>query len=153
MAIVLLFGMCNIQYVFLLQYKKESEAQFLDSDEELNKDSIVIRGLDYEATYLFRVVAVDGKHTTPSEVESIYTYSKLPLPSDVSGGSGGVQSLENAQWFIGMLLAVIFLVLVCIVVCVIKRNRGGKYAVQEREERQGRRDPYDEGGFPEYTQP
>jgi len=61
--------------------------------------------------------------------------------------------LEHARWFIGMLLAVIFLVLVCVVVCVIKRNRGGKYAVQEREERQGRRDPYDEGGFPEYTQP
>jgi hypothetical protein len=42
---------------------------------------------------------------------------------------------------------------VCVIVCLIKRNRGGKYAVQEREERQGRRDPYDEGGFPEYTQP
>merc|ERR1712083_1158905 len=25
--------------------------------------------------------------------------------------------------------------------------------VQESEERQGRRDPYDDGGFPEYTQP
>ena len=32
-------------------------------------------------------------------------------------------------------------------------SRGGKYAVQESEERQGRRDPYDDGGFPEYTQP
>ena len=80
--------------------------------------------------------------------------SQLPLPTDLEGGTGGqVQSLENAQWFIGMLLAVIFLILVCVVVCVVKRNRGGKYAVQEREERQGRRDPYDEGGFPEYTQP
>ena len=49
----------------------------MDSIEELNKDSIVIRGLDYDNTYEFRVVAVDGKHTTPSEVESIYTYSKV----------------------------------------------------------------------------
>ena len=140
---------------FFVQYKKESQAQFEDSRDELNKDSIVIRGLDYDETYLFRVVAVDGVHSTPSEVESIYTYSKLPMPTDLEGGggAGSVQSLENAQWFIGMLLAVIFLILVCIVVCVIKRNRGGKYAVQEREERQGRRDPYDEGGFPEYTQP
>ena len=84
----------------------------------------------------------------------ILAFSQLPLPTDLEGGTGGqVQSLENAQWFIGMLLAVIFLILVCVVVCVVKRNRGGKYAVQEREERQGRRDPYDEGGFPEYTQP
>ena len=56
-------------------------------------------------------------------------------------------------WFIGMMLAVVFLILCCVVVCLIKRNRGGKYAVQESEERQGRRDPYDDGGFPEYTQP
>lgn len=61
--------------------------------------------------------------------------------------------MASSGWFIGMLLAVIFLILVCVIVCVIKRNRGGKYAVQEKEERQGRRDPYDEGGFPEYTQP
>ena len=39
------------------------------------------------------------------------------------------------------------------IVCFIKRNRGGKYAVQESEERQGRREPYDDAGFSEYTKP
>ena len=135
---------------FFVQYKKENEPEFLRSDEELNKDSIVIRGLDSDYTYHFRVVAVDGVHQTPSETISIYTYSTLPPPA---GAGGAVQPLAHSGWFIGMLLAVIFLILVCVIVCVIKRNRGGKYAVQEREERQGRRDPYDEGGFPEYTQP
>jgi len=137
---------------FYVQYKKETEPMFLDSPEELNKNSVVIRGLDYDLKYLFRVVAVDGALQTPSETETIYTYSVLPS-NVLTDPESAVQSLEHARWFIGMLLAVIFLVLVCIVVCVIKRNRGGKYAVQEREERQGRRDPYDEGGFPEYTQP
>lgn len=133
---------------FYVQYKKTMETQFLSSDEELNEDSIVVRGLEPDYTYDFRVVAVDGNHETPSEVLPVYTYATLP-----SSGAAGAQPLAHSGWFIGMLLAVLFLILVCIVVCLIKRNRGGKYAVQESEERQGRRDPYDEGGFPEYTQP
>ena len=127
------------------------DPQFLSSDEELNEDSIVVRGLDPDYTYDFRVVAVDGEHQTPSEVLPVYTYSTLPASGAAGAGAG--QNLAHSGWFIGMLLAVLFLILVCVVVCVVKRNRGGKYAVQESEERQGRRDPYDEGGFPEYTQP
>ena len=122
------------------------EDQFQKSDDELNEDSIVISGLDPDYTYDFRVVAVDGKHQTPSEVLPVYTYSRLPDPA-------GTQNLAHSGWFIGMILSVLFLIIICIIVCIIKRNRGGKYAVQEKEERQGRRDPYDEGGFPEYTQP
>jgi len=123
------------------------ETQFKSSEEELNQDSIVVGGLDPEYTYDFRVVAVDGDHETPSETIPVYTY---PGP-----GKGGLnqQPMATSGWFIGMMLAVVFLILCCVVVCLIKRNRGGKYAVQESEERQGRRDPYDDGGFPEYTQP
>ena len=134
---------------FYVQYKKRSDTQFLSSEEELNLDSIVIGGLDPEYTYDFRVVAVDGIHETPSEVIPVYTYSNLPL----SGHPDGTVAVASSGWFIGMLLAVVFLILCCVIVCLIKRNRGGKYAVQESEERQGRRDPYDDGGFPEYTQP
>ena len=54
------------------------DPQFLSSDEELNEDSIVVRGLDPDYTYDFRVVAVDGEHQTPSEVLPVYTYSTLP---------------------------------------------------------------------------
>ncbi len=120
----------------------------MSTDEELNEDSIVVRGLDPDYTYYFRVVAVDGIHETPSEPRAVYTYSTLP-DSDYSSS----QSLAHSGWFIGMVLAILVLLIVCFVVCFIKMNRGGKYAVQEKEERQGRRDPYDEGGFPEYTQP
>ena len=62
--------------------------------------------------------------------------------------------LINPNFYLsGMILAVLFLVLVCVIVFLIKQNRGGKYPVQEREELHGRRDPYDDGGFPEFTQP
>ena len=88
--------------------------------------------------------------------------------------------MASSGWFVGMMLAVVFLIIVCVIgkedekyqlfvyffsrqndwvtifvfiVCFIKRNRGGKYAVQESEERQGRREPYDDAGFSEYTKP
>lgn len=51
------------------------------------------------------------------------------------------------------MLAIAFLLFVLIIVCVIKRNRGGKYAVHERELAAGRGDYPDEGGFHEYSQP
>ena len=51
-----------------------------------------------------------------------------------------------------MLLALVFLLGVCVVVCLVKRNRGGKYAVQEQEVARGRPE-YEDGGFTEYTQP
>ena len=133
---------------FYVQYKKKQEPQFLSTEEELNEDSIIVGGLDPDFTYDFRVVAVDGNHETPSEVIPVYTYSIMP-----NGPDGHTQPLATSGWFIGMMLAVVFLILCCVVVCLIKRNRGGKYAVQESEERQGRRDPYDDGGFPEYTKP
>ena len=50
------------------------------------------------------------------------------------------------------MLAIAFLLFILIIVCVIKRNRGGKYAVHERELAAGRGD-YQEEGFHEYSQP
>lgn len=56
-------------------------------------------------------------------------------------------------WLIGMLLAIAFLLLLLIIVCIVKRNRGGKYDVYDRELANGRRDYPEEGGFHEYSQP
>jgi hypothetical protein len=53
------------------------------------------------------VVAVDGKLETPSEVLPIYTHSTMP-PT----GAAGYQPLAHSGWFIGMILAVLFLILV-----------------------------------------
>ncbi len=40
---------------FYVQFRKTQETQFLSSEEELNGDSIVIRGLDPDVEYDFRV--------------------------------------------------------------------------------------------------
>ena len=81
------------------------ETQFLSTEEELNEDSITVGGLDPDFKYDFRVVAVDGTHETPSEVIPVYTYSYIPN-SDTQ-----TQPLATSGWFIGMMLAVVFLIL------------------------------------------
>lgn len=62
-------------------------------------------------------------------------------------------SIATRGWFIGMMLAIAFLLLILIIVCIVKRNRGGKYAVHEREAAHGRTDFNEEQGFPEFAQP
>ena len=59
-------------------------------------------------------MAVDGVFKTPSDTLAVYTYSKLPTPGPIDSGQ-----IAHSGWFIGMLLAVIFLILVCIVVFLI----------------------------------
>ncbi|QQP38165.1 Uncharacterized protein FKW44_018668, partial [Caligus rogercresseyi] len=56
---------------------KSMDTTYLASNEELNEDSIVIRGLEPGHTYDFRVVAVDGVHETPSDPLPVYTYASL----------------------------------------------------------------------------
>ena len=62
-------------------------------------------------------------------------------------------SVATTGWFIGMMLALALLLLVLVLVCIVKRNRGGKYAVHEREAIHGRKDFSDDAGFHEYSQP
>ena len=43
------------------------------------------------------------------------------LPEEV------VQTIAQAGWFIGLICVIIFLLIILCIVCLIKRNRGGKY--------------------------
>jgi len=57
-----------------------------------------------------------------------------------------------APWFIAMMCAIALIIVLVVLVCIVKRNRGGKYSVHEKEAAQGRED-YDDGGFNEYNKP
>ncbi|XP_011881150.1 PREDICTED: neuroglian isoform X2 [Vollenhovia emeryi] len=131
---------------FFVKYKLKGETISLMSDPEFQSNSIVIPGLQSGEVYVMSVVAVDGNYMSESAPQEVETSSEGPI----------IQPKENvatAGWFIGMMLAIAILLLVLIIVCVIKRNRGGKYAVHERELAAGRGDYPDEGGFHEYSQP
>ena len=65
-------------------------------------------------------------YETPSRYQDVHTYASFP-PMDQMNQS----TVASSGWFIGMVLALIFLL--CVVVCLIKCNRGGKYAVKDQE--------------------
>ncbi|KAK0095060.1 hypothetical protein PV326_009321 [Microctonus aethiopoides] len=131
---------------FFAKYKLKGETIFLESPHEYHTNDIEIRGLQTGKIYTMSIVAVDGDYMTESALQDVETSSEGPI----------IQPKENvatAGWFIGMMLAIAFLLMVLIIVCVVKRNRGGKYAVHERELAAGRGDYPEEGGFHEYSQP
>jgi len=130
---------------FYVQYRRRGETQLESTPMEEENDFIIVRGLEPTATYEVRVVSVDGKHQTPSEFW------------EVNAGALGIHALTDAtghlvkaDWFVGMLSALALILILAVLVCVVQRNRGGKYAVHEKEIAQGRGLEYDHDGFDEY---
>ncbi|XP_061683068.1 neural cell adhesion molecule L1.1-like isoform X1 [Syngnathoides biaculeatus] len=53
-----------------------------------------------------------------------------PGPSEVSGG------FANQGWLIGLISAIVLLILILLILCLVKRRKGGKYAVKDKEEKE-----------------
>lgn len=133
---------------FYVQYKRKGENQWESTVMEETQDTLAVKGLERSTLYEMRVVAVDGRFQTPSKVEEIET-GGLAVAAPTS-----TDSVATAAWFIGMMCAIALLLLLLIIVCLIKRNRGGKYSVHEKEAAQGQDLDYpDDGGFNEYSKP
>ncbi|KAM7349143.1 neuroglian isoform 1-T6 [Cochliomyia hominivorax] len=132
---------------FFTEYRIKGETEWNKAPEEKNRDYQEVSGLDPDTVYEFRVVAVDGHFMTESATQEV----------DTNGVDGPIkvpnENLANAGWFIGMMLALAIIIILFIIICIIRRNRGGKYDVHDRELANGRRDYPDEGGFHEYSQP
>ncbi|XP_063870133.1 neuroglian-like isoform X1 [Scylla paramamosain] len=135
---------------FFVKYKLYGGSIVSQTKPELYEDFILLKGLELDKVYQVSVVAVDGTYSIESDVEEIDTHR--------TGVSQGVfiretDNIATRGWFIGMMLAIAFLLLILIIVCIVKRNRGGKYAVHEQEAAHGRNDFNEEQGFPEFAQP
>lgn len=132
---------------FFLKYRLRGETTWAETEPESAEDYTLVRGLTPNEVYDFKMVAVDGEYMTESLVQEVDTYyvdGPMITPKE---------NVATAGWFIGMMLAIAFLLLVLIIVCIIKRNRGGKYVVHERENAYGRHNYPEEPGFHEYSQP
>uniref|UniRef100_A0A671PTM1 Neurofascin/L1/NrCAM C-terminal domain-containing protein n=2 Tax=Sinocyclocheilus TaxID=75365 RepID=A0A671PTM1_9TELE len=45
--------------------------------------------------------------------------------------------IATQGWFIGLMSAIALLILILLIICFIKRNKGGKYPVKEKEDAHG----------------
>nr|XP_020464728.1 neural cell adhesion molecule L1.1-like isoform X3 [Monopterus albus] len=60
----------------------------------------------------------------------IVTWTIGPVPSEMPG------RFATQGWLIGLISAIILLVLILLILCLIKRSKGGKYAVKDKEDKE-----------------
>ncbi|XP_030646226.1 neuronal cell adhesion molecule a isoform X2 [Chanos chanos] len=107
----------------------------------------LIKGLKPGTSYKVRVVAKDQSDKTLHSTEELL----ITVPAMTSRQV----DIATQGWFIGLMCAIALLILVLLIVCFIKRNKGGKYPVKEKEDQH--QDPEiqpmkeDDGTFGEYS--
>ncbi|XP_066489496.1 neuronal cell adhesion molecule isoform X6 [Tiliqua scincoides] len=122
------------------------------SKEELKKENIngsrsffVLKGLTPGTSYKVRVGAEGLSEFKSSEAVFETGPAKASRQVDIA----------TQGWFIGLMCAVALLILILLIVCFIRRNKGGKYPVKEKEDAHG--DPEiqpmkeDDGTLGEYS--
>uniref|UniRef100_A0A8C0CRP6 Neuronal cell adhesion molecule n=1 Tax=Balaenoptera musculus TaxID=9771 RepID=A0A8C0CRP6_BALMU len=113
-----------------------------------NKTRWTLKNLNFSTRYKFyfyaQTVAGSGSQITE---EAITTMDEAMASRQVDIATQG--------WFIGLMCAVALLILILLIVCFIRRNKGGKYPVKEKEDAHA--DPEiqpmkeDDGTFGEYS--
>lgn len=125
-----------------------------------NKTRWTLKNLNFSTRYKFyfyaQTSAGSGSQITE---EAITTMDEAGiLPPDVGAGKAMASrqvDIATQGWFIGLMCAVALLILILLIVCFIRRNKGGKYPVKEKEDAHA--DPEiqpmkeDDGTFGEYS--
>ncbi|XP_078021506.1 neuronal cell adhesion molecule a isoform X10 [Epinephelus lanceolatus] len=113
-----------------------------------NETTVTLGNLNSSMLYKFYLSAKTIKGSGPVITEEAFTVMDTTVPSRQV-------DIATQGWFIGLMCAIALLILVLLIVCFIKRNKGGKYPVKEKED--AHQDPEiqpmkeDDGTFGEYS--
>ncbi|XP_051248815.1 neuronal cell adhesion molecule a isoform X7 [Dicentrarchus labrax] len=113
-----------------------------------NETTFTLDNLNSSMLYRFTLNAKTIKGSGPTITEESFTAMDTTVPSRQV-------DIATQGWFIGLMCAIALLILVLLIVCFIKRNKGGKYPVKEKED--AHQDPEiqpmkeDDGTFGEYS--
>ncbi|XP_051974378.1 neuronal cell adhesion molecule-like isoform X6 [Xyrauchen texanus] len=137
---------------YLLKYQPINATDELGPLKELllfaNETSITLDNLKYSTRYKFYLNAMTVKGSGPTITEEAVTVMDEAMTNKQV-------DIATQGWFIGLMCAIALLILVLLIVCFIKRNKGGKYPVKEKED--AHQDPEiqpmkeDDGTFGEYS--
>ncbi|XP_016122824.1 neuronal cell adhesion molecule-like isoform X9 [Sinocyclocheilus grahami] len=137
---------------YLLKYQPINTTDELGPLKELllaaNETSITLDNLKHSTHYKFYLNAKTIKGSGPTVTEEGVTIMDEAMTSKQV-------DIATQGWFIGLMCAIALLILVLLIVCFIKRNKGGKYPVKEKED--AHQDPEiqpmkeDDGTFGEYS--
>ncbi|XP_027537921.1 neuronal cell adhesion molecule isoform X14 [Neopelma chrysocephalum] len=124
-----------------------------------NESSLILKNLNYSTRYKFYFNAqtsVGSGSQITEEAVTIMDEAGILRPAVGAGKAMASRQVDIATqgWFIGLMCAVALLILILLIVCFIRRNKGGKYPVKEKEDAHA--DPEiqpmkeDDGTFGEY---
>ncbi|XP_040886064.1 neuronal cell adhesion molecule a isoform X3 [Toxotes jaculatrix] len=117
-----------------------------------NETTITLGNLNSSMLYKFYLSAKTIKGSGPTITEEAFTAMDTKAGKAVPSRQ---VDIATQGWFIGLMCAIALLILVLLIVCFIKRNKGGKYPVKEKED--AHQDPEiqpmkeDDGTFGEYS--
>ncbi|XP_074124428.1 neuronal cell adhesion molecule isoform X20 [Sminthopsis crassicaudata] len=128
-----------------------------------NMTSLILRNLSYSTRYKFyfyaQTSAGSGSQITEEAVTTVDEGKMAGVHPPAVGADKAMASrqvdIATQGWFIGLMCAVALLILILLIVCFIRRNKGGKYPVKEKEDAHA--DPEiqpmkeDDGTFGEYS--
>ncbi|XP_043092876.1 neuronal cell adhesion molecule a isoform X12 [Puntigrus tetrazona] len=137
---------------YLLKYQPINTTDELGPLKELllpaNETSVTLENLKHSTHYKFYLNAMTIKGSGPTVTKEGFTMVDEAMTSKQV-------DIATQGWFIGLMCAIALLILVLLIVCFIKRNKGGKYPVKEKED--AHQDPEiqpmkeDDGTFGEYS--
>uniref|UniRef100_A0A4W6C3N5 Cell adhesion molecule L1-like b n=1 Tax=Lates calcarifer TaxID=8187 RepID=A0A4W6C3N5_LATCA len=118
---------------YLLQYHliNETSLEVVDS-QEMNISGADttqwrLQGLEGGRLYQFHLCACTRAGCGPPRTQEANTITTEPA-------KGQQTDFSTQGWFIGTMCAVALLTLVALMACFVRRNKGGKYAVKEKED-------------------
>uniref|UniRef100_A0A803T9C7 Neuronal cell adhesion molecule n=1 Tax=Anolis carolinensis TaxID=28377 RepID=A0A803T9C7_ANOCA len=133
-----------------------------------NETSLALSNLNYSTRYKFYLYAqtsVGSGNQITEEAVTIMDEGKMGMYKDEAitnnsyfyflAKASRQVDIATQGWFIGLMCAVALLILILLIVCFIRRNKGGKYPVKEKEDAHG--DPEiqpmkeDDGTLGEYS--
>ncbi|XP_038192117.1 neuronal cell adhesion molecule isoform X19 [Arvicola amphibius] len=128
-----------------------------------NKTRWTLKNLNFSTRYKFYFYAQtsvgSGSQITEEAITTVDEgkMAGILLPDVGAGKAMASRQVDIATqgWFIGLMCAVALLILILLIVCFVRRNKGGKYPVKEKEDAHA--DPEiqpmkeDDGTFGEYS--
>ncbi|XP_072124073.1 neuronal cell adhesion molecule a isoform X4 [Mobula birostris] len=133
---------------FYVEYKIANSKEPWDRMQiNASQTTFVLKGLLPGTVYSVQVVAENHAGQLRSKDKQFVTRPPAMASRQVDIATQG--------WFIGLMCAIALLILILLIVCFIKRNKGGKYPVKEKEDAHA--DPEiqpmkeDDGAFGEYS--
>ncbi|KAG7477340.1 hypothetical protein MATL_G00068490 [Megalops atlanticus] len=111
---------------FYIYYQRNSAGAPVEVSDEVNSTQSFyqLQGLQPGTHYLLNFIFSNN------------TFWKTDIRTEGPGLSEVQGGFATQGWFIGLISAIVLLLLVLLILCFIKRSKGGKYSVKDKEEGQ-----------------